>query len=132
MTRQDPLTRRTRLDRWLPQRLVALALGIVFCAGVTTLFSGCKPEKDNRPPEQLWKEVCATCHGQGGEGHAYKLGKRIDMRSEAWQRRISDEEIAKTIREGKRGMKRMPKFGDRLSEEQIEGLVEYIRTELPK
>lgn len=107
-----------------------LAVPLLLAVAVTALVAGCKGQVDNRPPEQIWNEVCATCHGANGAGMRHKLGKHIDMRSPKWQSSLSDEEIATTIDQGKRGNKLMPAFGARFSDQQIEGLVEYLRTEI--
>lgn len=97
------------------------------------ILGGCKdPPKDTRPPEKLWKEVCATCHGMDGRGISHKLGKRINMRSTEWQESISDEEIADAIINGKKGNKRMPAFGKRLTDEQVQGLVKFVREKIPQ
>lgn len=100
--------------------LIAVSLLLV-------LLTGCKRELDPRPPEQFWNEVCATCHAANGAGLRHKLGKSIDMRSPAWQSSITDAEIEDAIRNGRRGNKVMVAFGDTLSDEQIEGLVKYVR-----
>ena len=100
--------------------------------GALGLLIGCSPEKDNRSPEQVWRQVCATCHGLSGEGLRHKLGKSIDMRTEKWQDEHSDDEIRSIIENGKRDRKRMPAFKKQLSEEQIVGLVEYLRVEIGK
>lgn len=105
--------------------LATLALPFLLSA-----LAACDREPDNRPPEQLWKEVCATCHAPNGAGLRHKLGKAIDMRTDAWQRSVTDDEIADTIRNGKVGFKVMPGFGDQFSDEQVDGLVKYVRTEI--
>lgn len=101
---------------------------LLFVSLAALSMSGCQKDgPDNRPPEQIWKETCTTCHGSQGQGLTMKLGRDINMRSAAWQGQISDAQIAKTIAAGKSGLKRMPAFGGQLSDEQIEGLVKLIR-----
>lgn len=71
-----------------------------------------------------FKSSCAACHGQDGAGTA--LGKSMnapDLRSDAVQKH-SDAELAKVIAEGKGDM---PSFDKSLTEDQIRGLVQYIR-----
>jgi hypothetical protein len=52
-----------------------------------------------------------------------------DFTSAEWQASRSDGELAQAIARG-RGM--MPPFGDRIAEENIEGLVERVRAFAPK
>ena len=65
------------------------------------------------------------CHGPDGGGSA--VGKTLnvpDLRSPAVQK-LSDAELAQIISDGKGGM---PSFKGSLSEDQIHGLVTYIRS----
>ena len=63
----------------------------------------------------------------------HKLGKSdLDMTTAAWQEGVTDEDIRSRILNGKKGPKRMPAFKDRFSDEQIQGLVEYVRALGPK
>ena len=68
--------------------------------------------------EALFKTYCASCHGSNGEGSAianFKLSERLVK---------SDEELSKTIREGKG---QMPAWGFLFSEEDIKNVLQYIR-----
>jgi len=68
--------------------------------------------------EALFKTYCASCHGSNGEGSAianFKISERLVK---------SDEELSKTIREGK-GL--MPAWGFLFSEEDIKNVLQYIR-----
>jgi mono/diheme cytochrome c family protein len=72
-----------------------------------------------------FKTKCAMCHGPDGGGSA--VGKTLnvpDLRSPAVQK-LSDAELAQIISDGKGGM---PSFKGSLSEDQIHGLVTYIRS----
>jgi len=74
--------------------------------------------------ESLFKTNCALCHGDDGAGT--DLGKKFnvkDLRSKEVQDK-SSADLAEIIRAGKNNM---PAFGKRLSEEQIQKLVDYIR-----
>jgi len=65
------------------------------------------------------------CHGQDGAGS--DVGKSMnvpDLRSQAVQKQ-PDAELAQVISNGKAGM---PPFKSSLSEDQIHGLVTYIRS----
>jgi len=75
--------------------------------------------------EAAWRSQCATCHGPSGKGDGPQgaMFKAADLGRAEWQSKVSDEEIAQTIKNGKG---RMPKFD--LPDEVIRGLVLRIRT----
>ena len=71
-----------------------------------------------------YKANCVICHGEDGSGTP--LGIRLkakDLRSKEVQDKPS-KELAETIHTGKGNM---PAFGTRLSSDQIDKLVEYVR-----
>ncbi len=69
-----------------------------------------------------FKAKCAMCHGANGEGKAAM--KTVDFGSAEVQK-MSDAELTAAITDGKG---KMPAYGAKLSKEQIEGLVKWIRT----
>ncbi len=75
--------------------------------------------------EITWRNQCASCHGVGGkaDGPQAAMFKPADLSKDEWQEKVKDEEIAKTIKEGKG---RMPKFD--LPDDVVSGLVARIRT----
>jgi cytochrome c551 len=77
-----------------------------------------------------YTQVCANCHQEKGEGGMVKIeGKRIKVPSllEGHGLEHSDAEFAKQISNGGDGM---PPFKDRLTPEQIDALVKYIRRDI--
>lgn len=73
-----------------------------------------------------YKSKCATCHGAEGKGDT-AMGKTMkvkDLASEEVQKQ-SDAELATIIEKGK---KPMPGYEGKLTKEQIDGLVKYIRS----
>ena len=72
-----------------------------------------------------FKSKCASCHGADGAGTT--LGTRLhapDLRSSEVQQKTSAA-LAQIVTSGKNNM---PAFGNRLDSEQIQKLVEYVRT----
>jgi mono/diheme cytochrome c family protein len=70
---------------------------------------------------------CATCHGRDGRAHTIR-GRRSharDITDAAWQNEVSDERLYNSINKGKG--KGMPAYGKKLSEDQIDALVRYVR-----
>jgi cytochrome c6 len=81
--------------------------------------------QDSSASAAMFKSKCALCHGPDGGGST--VGKTMnvpDLRSDTVQKR-SDAELAQIISDGKNAM---PSFKKSLSEDQIHGLVTYIRS----
>jgi mono/diheme cytochrome c family protein len=87
--------------------------------------------------EELWREECASCHGRDGKGET-RAGKRAgapDMTKAEFHESASDEQAFKSVKEGiidEKGAERKKPFGEHLTDEQIEALVEYLRKFDPK
>ena len=74
----------------------------------------------------LYKSKCAMCHGPDGAGQT-PMGKNMklrDLRSAEVQKQ-TDADLAKWIADGKG---KMPAYKAKLSTEEIEALVAFIRT----
>jgi mono/diheme cytochrome c family protein len=72
-----------------------------------------------------WRQQCSACHGASGRGDG-QMGPMLqvrDLTSADWQRQVTNEQIAVTIKSGKN---KMPKFD--LPDPVIQGLVQRIRT----
>ena len=70
----------------------------------------------------IYSSTCATCHGATGLG---SVGPRLAGRVAARYPDVADQ-IA-LVSNGRSGM---PSFSDRLSETEIEAVVDYTRTDL--
>lgn len=74
----------------------------------------------------VYVAMCARCHGDLGEGGAMPDGKQVAALADtAWQTKVSDREIARTIVLGKDAM---PSFMGELDRPKLAGVVAYIRT----
>ena len=91
---------------------------LVFCLA---LQAGPAPDAGG----DLFKQKCAMCHGADGKG--YPALKTPDFTDPKVQASLTDEEITKTIKNGKTGTA-MPPFKDSLSDDQIKSLVAYLRS----
>jgi len=82
----------------------------------------------------LWKARCSSCHGLDGKGHTRTGAKwKIDdFTRPKWQRAMQDDEIRRTIETGVRqkrtGKVKMPAFGKKLTPEEINSLVAWVRS----
>jgi mono/diheme cytochrome c family protein len=81
---------------------------------------------------RAWKAKCASCHGVDGKGKT-DSGEKLgipDMTAADWQGKISDAQMKKAIQDGvtKPGKPDgMEGYKEKLSEEQIDGLVALVR-----
>jgi mono/diheme cytochrome c family protein len=102
------------------RRLFWLAL---VTAAVTGLL--CLPVCGQETGEALYKAKCAMCHGPDASGKT-PMGQALkvpDLHSEAVQK-LSDAGLTTVIAKGKN---KMPPNEGKLSKEQIEKLVAYVR-----
>lgn len=73
-----------------------------------------------------YNSKCAKCHGRDGRSKT-SWGRRThsrDISNGEWQNDVSDERIFNSISNGKG---KMPSYKKSLSENQIDGLVNYVR-----
>jgi cytochrome c6 len=102
--------------------LLTLFVGLTFF--VVSIVRA-NPAPDKSASIATFRAKCAMCHGQDGSGS--EVGKSMnvpDLRSPTVQK-VPDVELAHVISNGKAGM---PSFKNSLSEDQIHGLVTYIRS----
>ena len=75
----------------------------------------------------LFSKNCTRCHGKDGRANGFKakvVGAR-NLTNAEWQDRASDERIFNSITNGKG---KMPAYGKKLSEAEINSLVNYVRS----
>jgi len=102
-------------------RSLCLSLALMALALATPV--GARAEE----PAKIFGKTCALCHGPEGQPNETftKMGVR-SFKDEEWQKKTPDEQIEKSIREGKKGTL-MASFEKQFSAEEIKGLVAYVR-----
>jgi len=79
--------------------------------------------------KKVYTDKCLKCHGEKGRGdgpRAYDLSKKpADYTDKEKMSKFTDADLKKVTKDGK---KPMPAFGKKLSEEEIDGVIAYIRT----
>ena len=80
----------------------------------------------SRSAAETYTKSCASCHGKDGRAKTFKgkLKHTRDLTDPEWQAKASDERIFYSITNGKG---KMPSFGKKLSEPEINALVTYVR-----
>ena len=75
----------------------------------------------------IYSKDCAVCHGRDGRGKTTKgrLTHARDLTNAEWQNNVTDERIFNSINSGKG--KKMPAFGKKLSDAEMDSLVPYVR-----
>ncbi|ATB30994.1 c-type cytochrome [Melittangium boletus] len=79
---------------------------------------------------ETWTAKCKSCHGGDGKGQT-QMGKKEsvgDISLPSWQSTHSDAEIRQVIAEGSTKNRKMKAYKDKLSAQQIDALVAYVRT----
>ena len=103
--------------------VLVAALGVAFASGART---GEPVMASARSAAELYKKSCASCHGKDGRAKTFKakFNHARNLSDPEWQKRASDERIFNSIMNGK---EKMPPFGKKLSEQEINALVSYVR-----
>ncbi|MGA3325467.1 MAG: cytochrome c [Terriglobia bacterium] len=98
-----------------------LGVGVFLLIFTLVLQAGPTPDDGG----DLFKQKCSMCHGVDGKG--YSSLKTPDFTEPKVQASLTDKEIVETIKNGKKGTA-MPAFADKLSDEQINTLLTYLRS----
>ena len=104
--------------------IVAIAFGVVLTSRATT---GAASRGSARSAAELYTKHCASCHGKDGRAKTVKakFNHARDLTDPVWQDRATDERLFNTIMNGKQ---KMPGFSKKLSEQEIDSLVSYVRS----
>ena len=110
--------------------VVALVLGFVIWldaahpSGLAAVNNSSSQKR--RTAATIWNKECASCHGQDGRAKTFKakFNGAKDLTKPSWQESASDEHIFNVI---VNGHEKMPAFGKKLSQAEIESMVAYVR-----
>ena len=97
--------------------------GVLLCAAISL---ACLPISAQETGESLYKAKCAMCHGPDGSGKT-PMGQALkvaDLHSDQVQK-LDDAALKGVITKGKN---KMPGYEGKLTKEQIDKLVAYIRS----
>jgi cytochrome c oxidase cbb3-type subunit 3 len=108
----------------------------VLATGLWLLSSGARAAHA-QDAKQLYEKNCNSCHGPSGKGDgpAGKMLKPPAADLATALKGKADAEIAKFIKEGGKALGKsalMPAFGSKLKDDQIQGIVEYMKGFTPK
>jgi mono/diheme cytochrome c family protein len=125
----DPIDPSGGRMKRLPRRFLLFIIAVIGVA-VLSLFNVLGAIKTNEAvaadAATIYNRQCLSCHGRDGRGRTRK-GRRTharDMTDASWQDDVSDERLFNSINNG-RG--KMPAFRKKISENDIDALVAYVR-----
>jgi cbb3-type cytochrome c oxidase subunit III len=109
--------------------LVGLLIVGLLTVMIYTTPSAESAQKDTTQPvdaKVVFEKRCATCHGKDGQAKTFKakFDHARNLTDAKWQAEVTDERISNSITNGKG---KMPAWGKKLSEAQINALVGYVR-----
>jgi cbb3-type cytochrome c oxidase subunit III len=112
-------------------KVAALGLGIILSCFCLAYSAHSIARSSNSPAADdastLFGSECATCHGKDGKAKTFKakFNHARNLTDAKWQAEVTDERLYNSIHNGKG---KMPIFGKKLSDSQINALVAYVRT----
>ena len=79
-----------------------------------------------RTATQLYSKHWASCHGKDGRAKTFKakFNHARNLTEPGWQEAVSDERIFNSITNGR---KNMPAFGKKITQAEIDSLVQLVR-----
>ena len=103
--------------------------GLVILICLSSLASAGPALDFARPPAQLYRRYCVSCHGTDGKAKTSKgkYSHARDLTDAEWQADVSDERIFNSIMNGRNMRGNMPPFGQKLKEDEINSLVSFVR-----
>jgi mono/diheme cytochrome c family protein len=93
----------------------------------TVAYASTLSARTDRTAAQIYNSDCAECHGKDGRAHTMKSKLHVharDLTDAKWQSDVTDERIFNSIARGKG---KMPAFAKKVSDSEIDSLVQYVR-----
>ena len=111
------------------RRLLGTGTALVAAGSLVTVLASTGIAQDAKA---AYDKNCATCHGAGGKGDgaAAKVLKPPPTDFATALKGKSDADIAKAIKDGGKAVGKaasMPAYGAKMNDEQIQGLVQYVK-----
>ncbi|MFP7297681.1 c-type cytochrome [Neobacillus niacini] len=102
---------------------IIIFIGIIICIVNSGIFSSENAEAI-AAGEKIYNKQCLICHGENGKGEGKNAGTAIN--NQQYLNTVSDKDIFNSVKFGREGTG-MPSYGPRLSEEELNNVVAYIR-----
>ncbi|HZE69373.1 MAG TPA: cytochrome c [Pyrinomonadaceae bacterium] len=95
----------------------------------TYLSAARSPPAVARSAAEVYRKYCSSCHGLDGQAKTLKakFNHARNIADPAWQNEVGDERIFNSIMNGRNVRGNMPAFSKKISEEEADALVTYVR-----
>jgi mono/diheme cytochrome c family protein len=105
---------------------LGIALTSMYSAHLVNAVSEKNASQKDANAADLFEKKCATCHGKDGKSNTFKakFNHARNLTDAKWQSEVSDERLFNSISNGKG---KMPAWGKKLSEREIDSLVSFVR-----
>ncbi len=114
-----------------PRKIALASLALTVCLGSFYIDDRAHAKEKlaletDRDPAALFDKNCATCHGKDGQAKTFKakFNHARNLTDAKWQGEVSDERLFNSISNGKG---KMPAWGKKFSEGEVNALVAYVR-----
>jgi len=109
--------------------LLALLPAIVSSIVLLTFKADASTVSRARSASQLYSRLCVSCHGRDGMSQTKKgkFSHARDFTDAKWQDDVSDERLFNSIMNGRNVRGNMPAFSDKVSEQEADALVGFVR-----
>lgn len=107
--------------------VISLVIGLIFMdIGAYGNRGGETAAATERSAAQIYSKYCVSCHGKDGSSKTFKakFNHARNLTDSDWQTSVSDERIFNSINHGKG---KMPSFTKKMTEAEIDSLVNYVR-----
>ena len=111
--------------------MIALALSLILAQSPQPAPAPVVPQSEGK--KLFAKAKCIKCHGEDGKGDTEK-GQELktpDFTSAAFQKETTDDEMTDTVLNGSKDKMLkilMPPYKDKLTQEEVQVLVRYVRS----
>jgi len=102
---------------------IIIIIGIIICISNSGIFSSEKAEAV-AAGEKVYQKQCLICHGENGKGEGKNAGTALN--NQQYLNSVSDKDILNSVKFGREGTG-MPSYEPRLSEDELNNVVAYIR-----
>jgi mono/diheme cytochrome c family protein len=102
---------------------IIIIIGIIICIINSGIFSS-ENAKAVAAGEKVYQKQCLICHGDNGKGEGKNAGTALN--NQQYLNTVSDKDIFNSVKFGREGTG-MPNYGPRLSEDELNNVVAFIR-----
>ncbi|NYE04989.1 cytochrome c oxidase cbb3-type subunit 3 [Bacillus niacini] len=100
-----------------------IIIGIIICIINSGIFNS-KNSNAIAAGEKVYQKQCLICHGENGKGEGKNAGTAIN--NQRYLNAVSNKDIYNSVKFGREGTA-MPSYGPRLSEDELNNVVAFIR-----